>query len=100
MKRRDVVMLALVVAIVVVPLVVVKAPAGGTIFAGSDDQARALVGTIDPGYRPWFQPIWTPPSAEIASLLFVVQAGLGCGFIGYYVGYSVGRRRKARGDEA
>ena len=100
MKRRDVVLLLLVVVLVVVPLVVAKAPVGGTIFAGADDQAKTLVGTIAPDYQPWFEPVWTPPSSEIASLLFAVQAGLGCGFLGYYVGLSVGRRQKTRGDDA
>ena len=29
---------------------------------------------------------WEPPSGEIESLLFALQAAIGAGFIGYYVG--------------
>jgi cobalt/nickel transport protein len=100
MKRRDIIMLLIVVALVVVPLVIVKAPADGEIFLGADDKASTLVGTISPGYQPWFEPIWTPPSGEIASLLFALQAGIGSGFIGYYIGVSVGRRRAERNADA
>ncbi len=100
MKRKDIIMLLIVVALAVVPLVIVKTPAEGDIFLGADDKASALIGTISPGYQPWFEPIWTPPSGEIASLLFAVQAGLGCGFLGYYVGLSVGRKRTVRSADA
>jgi len=93
-KRRDVVLLLCALAIVAVPLLVVKAPAGGEGFGGTDAAAQSLVRKIAPGYEPWFKPIWQPPGTEIASGLFAIQAGLGCGFIGYYVGLSVGRRRR------
>jgi cobalt/nickel transport protein len=88
--RRDIVLLVLVVALAAVPLLVAH-PAGAA-FAGADAQATALVGRIAPGYHPWFQPLFRP-GTEIASLLFAVQAGLGCGFLGYYLGLRVGRKR-------
>ncbi len=31
-------------------------------------------------------PLWEPPSPEIESLLFAVQAALGAGVLGYYFG--------------
>ena len=54
------------------------------------------------GYQPWFEPLWTPPSKEIESLLFSLQAALGAGLLGYYVGLRRGRGegRKERRDEA
>ncbi len=55
-------------------------------FSGSDDQASALISTIQPGYHRWAVPIWEPPSPEIESLLFAVQAALGAGVLGYYFG--------------
>jgi len=67
--------------------------AGGAEFGGADDLARQAVGVIAPGYEPWFAPVFEPASAEIASLLFALQAALGAGFIGYWLGLSVGRER-------
>ncbi len=37
-------------------------------------------------YEPWFSNIWEPPSGEIESMLFALQAALGAGFIGYFFG--------------
>ena len=70
-----------------------EAPARA-LFSGSDDQGKQLITTIDPGYKPWFSPIWEPPSSEIESLLFALQAALGAGFVGYYFGYTRGKRRQ------
>lgn len=38
-------------------------------------------------YQPWFQSIYTPPSGEIESLLFALQAAIGSIIIGYFLGY-------------
>ena len=54
-------------------------------MSGSDDQGTAAVVAARPGYKPWFTPIWVPPSPEIESLLFAVQAALGAGIIGYVI---------------
>ena len=32
-----------------------------------------------PGYKPWFEPLWKPPSAEVETMLFALQAALGAG---------------------
>jgi cobalt/nickel transport protein len=53
------------------------------------------------GYQPWFEPLWTPPSKEIESLLFSLQAALGAGLLGYYFGLRRGRgegRKERRGE--
>jgi cobalt/nickel transport protein len=55
-------------------------------FGGSDDQASALIANIQPGYHRWAEPLWVPPSSEIESLLFALQAALGAGLLGYYFG--------------
>lgn len=65
-------------------------------FAGSDDQAKAAIGTLAPAYQPWFAPLLEPASNEIASLLFALQAALGAGVIGYYLGCAVTRERLRR----
>jgi cobalt/nickel transport protein len=55
-------------------------------FGGSDDQASALISNIQPGYHRWAEPLWSPPSSEIESLIFALQAALGAGWLGYYFG--------------
>ncbi len=66
----------------------------GAEFAGADAQAEAMIAEVNPGYQPWFEPIWEPPSGEIESMLFSVQAALGSGFICFYLGYKSGQKRK------
>ncbi len=34
--------------------------------------------------------MWEPPSGEIESFLFCLQAAIGAGFIGYYIGVKKG----------
>jgi cobalt/nickel transport protein len=103
MKRhQNLILLLAVVLLAVFPLWLVSKPAPDAngevaeIFAGADDQARNLVGQIDPDYKPWFSPLIEPASGEIASLLFALQAALGAGFIGYYLGVSVTREKVRR----
>ena len=55
-------------------------------FGGADGQIKTVIGEVSPTYEPWFKGFWTPPSTEIESLLFALQAALGAGFIGYYIG--------------
>ncbi len=89
---KNLLLLALVVALAVIPLFISK----GADFGGADGKAEALISEINPGYTPWFESIWEPPSGEIESLLFAVQAALGAGVIGYCLGYFKGRKK--RGD--
>lgn len=87
-KYENLLLILLVVAIVAFPLVW-KA---GAEFGGADDQVREVVAGISPGYKPWFESFWTPPSAEVESFLFALQAAAGAGFIGYWIGFQRGRR--------
>lgn len=87
-------MLMAIVLLVSMPLVMSRNNHGDDAFAGTDDKACALVETMSPGYKPWIKPLWNPPSGEIATLLFSLQAALGAGVIGYYLGYSKGRKKK------
>lgn len=66
----------------------------GAEFAGADDRASQIVGEVDPDYQPWMENVWEPPSPEIASLLFAVQAALGTGFICFYLGYKAGQKKR------
>jgi len=61
-------------------------------FGGADGAASDVIS--EEGYGPWFSPIWEPPSGEIESLLFALQAAIGALIIGYFVGYEKGKRTK------
>ena len=57
-------------------------------WGGSDDQAENVIEELTGGdYQPWFGSVWTPPSGEIESLLFALQAAFGAIIIGYFLGY-------------
>jgi len=57
-------------------------------FGGADGQIQAVIGEVDATYEPWFKSFWTPPSGEIESLLFALQAAF-FGIVGLSVGISV-----------
>lgn len=61
-------------------------------YGGADDRAKSAI--EDTGYEPWFESIWEPPSGEIASMLFALQAALGAGVVGYVIGRLHGRREQ------
>jgi cobalt/nickel transport protein len=66
-------------------------------WGGADDKPEAVIDELTGGsYHPWAQSIWTPPSGEIESLLFALQAAFGSIIIGYFIGYYRGLA-KARG---
>jgi cobalt/nickel transport protein len=62
-------------------------------FGGSDGQAQDAITESHPGYEPWFSPLYEPPSGEIASGLFALQAAIGAGVVGYYFGVVRTKRR-------
>jgi cobalt/nickel transport protein len=64
-------------------------PPGEEAWTGTDDGASKIIESS--GYQPWASPIWEPPSGEIESLLFSVQAAMGALVIGYFFGYNRGR---------
>lgn len=57
-------------------------------WSGADSQAEDVISDLTGGtYTPWFQSIYQPPSGEIESLLFALQAAIGSLIIGYFLGY-------------
>jgi len=57
-------------------------------YGGADGEAEGVINEITGGtYEPIAKPIWEPPSGEIESLLFGLQAAIGAGVIGYFLGY-------------
>ncbi len=57
-------------------------------WSGADSQAEDVISDLTGGtYHPWFESIYEPPSGEIESLLFALQAAIGSLIIGYFLGY-------------
>ena len=82
--NKNVVMILAVIALAILPLVIHHG--GEAEFGGADGEAEVLITEIQPDYEPWFNSIWEPPSGEIESLLFALQAALGAGLVGFYFG--------------
>ena len=98
MKTQTVLLLLAVVALAALPFLIHWGRGGEGKFSGTDDQAGKVITQIQPGYKPWFRSIWTPPSNEAASLLFALQAALGAGVLGYYFGLMRGRSQGRKGS--
>ena len=58
------------------------------------DQMMQLVNKSSLLIKPWFSSIWEPPSGEIESLLFALQAAIGAIIIGYFFGYWRGQGKE------
>lgn len=66
-------------------------------FAGTDDIVAAKISGTSDSVSKEIQPLipqWIPPSAEIESTLFALQAAVGGMFIGGVFGYWLGQKRK------
>lgn len=84
-KRANAVLLAAAALIVAAPMLL-GLPGE---YGGSDAQAQAAI--EESGYQPWFEPLWSPPSGEIESMIFALQAAAGAGLLGFLLGRA--RRR-------
>ncbi|MBT3162764.1 energy-coupling factor ABC transporter substrate-binding protein [Streptomyces sp. Vc74B-19] len=91
--RINTLLLLLVAALAVIPLVFGLGDHKEEPFAGADGEAETAITEIDPDYEPWFSPLYEPPSGEIESALFALQAALGAGVLAYYFGLRRGRRQ-------
>lgn len=88
--RKNIILLLLVALLAILPLYLVK----DSEFGGADGAAEEMITEINPEYEPWFNSFWEPPGGETESLLFALQAAIGAGVIGYYVGYKKGQRKE------
>lgn len=82
-------------AVLIVAVSWFLAPKGGDgeAFAGTD--ATVVSRLEESGARPWFEPLFSPGSAELESGLFALQAAAGAGVLGYALG-RLHERRRAR----
>jgi cobalt/nickel transport protein len=81
-------LIVLAVIVVFVAAFAYVSSTGNHEWGGADGQAENVISQLTGGtYQPWFQSIYTPPSGEIESLLFALQAAIGSIIIGYFLGY-------------
>ena len=93
--KKNLFLVGIVVFLAIIPLFLQK----DAEFGGADGQAEEAIMEINTNYEPWFNSIWEPPSGEIESLLFSLQAALGAGFIGYFIGFMRGKSIKIDNKE-
>ncbi|MFE7927930.1 energy-coupling factor ABC transporter substrate-binding protein [Streptomyces sp. NPDC057456] len=86
-------LLFVVAALAVLPLALGLGDHKEEPFTGADTEAETAITEIRPDYEPWFSPLYEPPSGEIESALFALQAALGAGVLAYYFGLRRGRRQ-------
>jgi cobalt/nickel transport protein len=88
--KKNLVLLAFVLAIGVFPLLTIK----NSEFGGADGKAEEIISSIAPNYKPWAESPLIPPGGETESLLFALQAAIGAGLVGYVLGYFKGKQAK------
>ncbi|GHG07117.1 energy-coupling factor ABC transporter substrate-binding protein [Streptomyces zaomyceticus] len=93
-------LLLIVAALAVLPLALGLGDHKEEPFTGADAEAETAITELRPDYEPWFSPLYEPPSGEIESALFALQAALGAGVLAYYFGVRRGRRQGAARAEA
>ena len=97
MDKTKLIILAVVCALIfIIPLVMYNGLGENEgYFGGSDDAAGDVINESQGGkYEPWASSIWEPPSGEIESLLFALQAAIGAIIVGYFLGYWRGQKKE------
>ena len=88
--KKNILLFGLVIILALAPFFVAKKGE----FAGADSRASDAISELNPNYKPWFKPIWTPPSGEVETFFFAAQAALGAAVVAYYIGLSKGRSER------
>ncbi len=99
MKRINLLLLAAVLVLSAIPLLLPVSDGMSEPFPGADDQGKAAIIASHPDYKPWFTPLWEPPSGEIVNLMFALQGALGAGLLGYYIGLKRGQAQGRRRND-
>ncbi|HHX61196.1 MAG TPA: energy-coupling factor ABC transporter substrate-binding protein [Epulopiscium sp.] len=91
-KSKNIILIAICLVILIVPFMLHR----DSEFEGSDAQGEDMIMALDKTYEPWVSPIFPEIPGEIETLLFTIQAAIGGGFIGYYMG----RKNNAKGNSS
>ena len=97
MDKTTLIILAVICAVLFIAPLVIYSGHGEDdgYFGGADDAAGDAINESQGGkYEPWASSIWEPPSGEIESLLFALQAAIGAIIIGYFFGYWRGQGKE------
>jgi len=86
MEKKYLIMLLVVVLLFAIPFII-----GGK-FEGADVSGGSALEEI--GVKPWFKPIWEPPSEEVETGFFALQAAIGALIVGYFFGYYTGKQKR------
>lgn len=92
--KKNVVLLGLVVLLAALPLWLCR----DAEFGGADGEAMDAVARLNPAYESWAEPLFSPASGEIESMLFALQAAVGAGVVGFVLGRVTAKGRKDDGD--
>lgn len=87
--KKNIILIFIVIILAVIPLFINS----NKEFGGADGEAENVIMEIDNNYEPWTESIWAPPSGEVESLIFALQASLGTGIIAFGFGYAIGKRK-------
>lgn len=90
--KKNLLLLSLTILLIIIPLMLQK----DSEFGGADGKAESAILEVNSHYEPWFESIWSPPGGETESLLFALQAAIGAGFIGYFIGFIRGKNNPKR----
>jgi len=86
--KKNLFLMIIVAVLIFSPLILAR----NAEFAGADDRAEKAISTVAPNYKPWMSNIWEPPSGEVETFLFALQAALGSFVIGYIIGLGKGKK--------
>jgi cobalt/nickel transport protein len=100
-KTTVIILIIMTALLILTPLFLIR----GAEFEGSDGQGSEMVEEIaGEDYEPWFEPILETLiggelPAEIETLFFCIQTGIGVGIIAYCFGYLVARKKYGKENE-
>lgn len=66
---------------------------GGHEWGGADVNAGGQIEKLAPDYKPWFNPVFEPPSGEVETFMFAFQSAIGSLIVGYFLGYWRGLKK-------
>lgn len=86
-KLANVGLLSIAVVLSLAPVLIFQ----GKEFKATDSKNQTAIEEVQPGYKPWFEPVIKPSGGEIETFLFAAQAAIGSGVTCYILGLYKGR---------